>query len=42
MLDEYHSFENKWLEERIVKRIKRMNDKEEFVEFNEIEELKLT
>lgn len=41
MLDEYHEFENEWLNERIIKRLKRMTDKEEFVEFNEIEELKL-
>lgn len=41
MLDEYHLFEEKWLNERITKRLKCMNDKEEFIEFNEIEELKL-
>lgn len=40
-LDEYHAFEDKWLKERIIKRIKTMKDKEEFIEFNEIEELKL-
>lgn len=41
MLDEYHEFEDAWLNERITKRLKRMTDKEEFIEFNEIEELKL-
>lgn len=41
MLNEYHEFENAWLNERIIKRLKRMTDKEEFIEFNEIEELKL-
>lgn len=41
MLDEYHNFENVWLSKRITERLKRLDDKEEFVEFNEIEELKL-
>lgn len=41
MLEEYHEFEDKWLNERITKRLKRMTDKEVFIEFNEIEELKL-
>lgn len=41
MLDDYHRFENEWLEKRITKRLERFDEKEEFVEFNEIEELKL-
>lgn len=41
MFDEYHEFENIWLNERMTKRLKKMKDEEEFIEFNEIEELKL-
>ncbi|HPF83313.1 MAG TPA: hypothetical protein PLV83_04035 [Bacilli bacterium] len=40
-LDSYQEEENKWLKDRITNRLKKMQDKEEFVEFNEIEELKL-
>lgn len=40
-IKEYNKFENDWLTKRIIKRLKIMDDHEKFVEFNEIEELRL-